>query len=683
MNFINFRNAVNTQINSMANMTLFRVANSEDLREVYLKTIPVEHNPIYKTEPTYKCDCCLAFIKHIGNMIGIDADMNIHTIWDINVDDEFQNVANTLASIVRSAPIKSVYKHYEQSVGAKTTFTNFDKVGGVISNEGKAPSFSHLYANVPASGFMQQHKIAKYLGEIKANYDVLKRTFTEHKIEAYETVLELIGSNNLYRGEEFENPVRCMYNILKENGYQEHGDKYLWVKALQLGNNAKFRNSAIGTLVTDLSDGMDLEQAVRLFESKVAPENYKRTSAIITPRMLAEANAKVEELGIESALPRRYAKLEDVTINNVLFADRSIQTESGYLTSILEDSTTKKADEAPKKTTEISIDDFIKDVLPKANTIEALVENYQMNNLVSLIAPVHNDSKNILKWNNNFSWSYAGNITDASIKQAVAHHGGKTEGTLRVSLAWHNSDDLDIYVEKFRSGTVYYGNKREFGAELDIDMNVGAVPGHGVDHKNPIENIVWPKDISDGKYKVYVRNACVRNECKNNNGFKVELAYGDKSLIYSSEINPCSGNSLSQITVVEFTVKNGQISEITGHLPEENTPKDVWSIKTKTYQKVNAIMYSPNHWDDNKVGNKHFFFMLQGCKNPSDCTGIYNEFLIPELHDHRKVFEVLGSKLKAPYTDNQISGLGFSSTKRADLVVRVKGEVNRVFTIKF
>lgn len=34
MNFINFRNAVNTQINSMANMTLFRVANEEDWRRM-------------------------------------------------------------------------------------------------------------------------------------------------------------------------------------------------------------------------------------------------------------------------------------------------------------------------------------------------------------------------------------------------------------------------------------------------------------------------------------------------------------------------------------------------------------------------------------------------------------------------------------------------------------------------
>lgn len=53
--------------------------------------------------------------------------------------------------------------------------------------------------------------------------------------------------------------------------------------------------------------------------------------------------------------------------------------------------------------------------------------------------------------------------------------------------------------------------------------------------------------------------------------------------------------------------------------------------------------------------------------------GIYNEFLRNDLDKRRKVFEVLGNRTKCPVSTEQLSGLGFSSTQRNTLTVRVKG----------
>ena len=57
----------------------------------------------------------------------------------------------------------------------------------------------------------------------------------------------------------------------------------------------RIRNTAIGTLLTDLSDGTPLEIAVKAFEAKVAPTNYKRTTALITPGMVKEAMKTIAE----------------------------------------------------------------------------------------------------------------------------------------------------------------------------------------------------------------------------------------------------------------------------------------------------------------------------------------------------------------------------------------------------
>jgi hypothetical protein len=84
-------------------------------------------------------------------------------------------------------------------------------------------------------------------------------------------------------------------------------------------------------------------------------------------------------------------------------------------------------------------------------------------------------------------------------------------------------------------------------------------------------------------------------------------------------------------------------------------------------------MYSPNHWNDQKIGAKHVIFALQNCKNPEPTRGIYNEFLRSDFEKHRKVFEVLGSKTKCKYSDDQISGVGFTAARGDTVTVVVDG----------
>lgn len=45
--------------------------------------------------------------------------------------------------------------------------------------------------------------------------------------------------------------------------------------------------------------------------------------------------------------------------------------------------------------------------------------------------------------------------------------------------------------------------------------------------------------------------------------------------------------------------------------------------------------------------------------------------------------EVLGAKLKAESTQNQLSGVGFNSTVRDEVVLRLSGSHKRVIKVKF
>jgi len=281
----------------------------------------------------------------------------------------------------------------------------------------------------------------------------------------------------------------------------------------------------------------------------------------------------------------------------------------------------------------------------------------------------------MFKWPNNFSWSYAGDVAD-SIKERVKRAGGSVEGDLCCRLAWDYTDDLDFHMHEPRSYHISYLNRRTLsknGGMLDVDAN-------GADglRPDPVENIFYRDrhKMTPGVYTLKVNNY---NRRSSGTGFEVEIEFEGTTHHFAYEKALRTGET---ITVAEIEYKNGGF-KITSPLPSSQTSKTVWSLPTQAFHKVNVVALSPNYWDEKTVGNKHYFFMLDGCRNEDRARGFFNEFLSEELNAHRKVLEVVGAKMKTEEADNQLSGLGFSSTQRNYILARVKGSFNRVVKIVF
>ena len=322
-------------------------------------------------------------------------------------------------------------------------------------------------------------------------------------------------------------------------------------------------------------------------------------------------------------------------------------------------------------------------LLPEIKGMEILFKGTHLGNLMSLTAPVHPEPKQLFRWDNDFAWSYGGNVAD-SIKERVKKAGGQVTGTLRVSLSWFNFDDLDLHIEeppgrnvRGLHGRICFSNKKGWtGGTLDVDMNAGSGTT-----REPVENVIWPDKVPDGPYKVIVNNYAARET--SDPGFVVEVENAGKI----SHFKYNKGVRHKQdFAVCTLHMKSGVIERIDPGeigLTSYTFSQKKWGLDTESYVKVSAVMLSPNYWGDNHVGNKHTFFVLEGAQSDEDTRGFYNEFLHPRLEPHRKVFEVIADKTKCRPTDGQLAGLGFSSTKKESFIVRAQqGKKQRVFNVQ-
>ncbi|BBK03794.1 hypothetical protein [Enterobacter phage EspM4VN] len=670
-----FAVAVNNNVLAMSATGLFMTNIDKDaLWDLYLSSFPAGTNPLYRERTEHDCTCCKQFIRNIGGVVTITPDYEMITIWDgIQLGNEYDVVAAALSAYVKQHAIVDVYFNDTKKVGVESNHEMKD---------GNVRTYNHFHTDLLSKFVLRGDDIASKKGEIRQAVEVFRRSAEELTLESVEIVLELIDQNSLYRGDEHKHTVKNFFDFKRklfprvQQMPEAQKSMFYWYEGTRenVARSLGIRNTVIGTLLQDLSEGRDLETAVKSFEAKVAPTNYKRPTALVTKSMIENAQKEVEALGLTDSLGRRYAVYDDLTINNVLFADLAAQKKMDPFAQLA--SEVKTPTKSLDKVEEITIDDFLANVLPKAHSMEVLVENSHTGNLMSLIAPATAGAPNLFKWNNGFSWSYNGEVAD-SIKERVKTAGGNVDGFLRVSLAWHNNDDLDLSMNDPLHNHVYYHNRRSAtGATLDIDMN----GMDGIDpNRRPVENIFFSDErrLRDGEYKFYVTNFRQRETC--DAGFEIEVEYKGQTKRYSHPVM----KDKDRILAVVIDVRAGQVVDIRSDLKDDARSQEIWGIKTAVFQKVQLVLNSPNHWDGEQTGNKHVFFILEGCANPVGTRGFYNEYLKPELDKHRKVFEMLGGKIKVQPSTEQLSGLGFSTTQRNHVFVKVSGSFNRTVKVVF
>lgn len=624
------------------NVPLYKTTTPKDLIwDLYLDSFPSD------MQQEFNCNCCKSFLRRYGNLVTINADLTFNTLWDYRSGDPvYDKVFNNLHQLIISqVKINCVYDPGQSELG-----TLHNEVSPVSKHYPR--TWHHWYMDVGNLYTDMGNNKANELTSLKVT---LFNTLDKLQEDTLNQLIEKIKVNEVYRGHEFLASVEALLNIyLKYLSLYNtpEADLYLWDITVKRPDIARIKNTAIGTLIMDVCSGESWEFSLRKF--KYMMSSYKESSGTVTASQLERAKQVFTDEGYMTSLQREFATADDLHPNNILWQTPKVED---YVPSNPFDTLQPtKAIQEVKVAKSVSLDAFISQVIPNSDSVKLLFEKNHEANLMSLIKASKPESPNMFYWDNAFSWMYNGNSSDG-LYERITKAGGKVNGEVVHSLGWHHEDDYDLHLYT-PHGHVYYGKKRLAGIELDVDMNAGSVVS------DPVENIYFAKGFTfpEGTYTLKVHNFNLRRSDKTEFPMVVRTKHGDTVFEHTSNVRIREDK---YVTILTYQYKDGKFifPENATFVNVSGKSEQVWGMYTDQWQEVKAITLSPNYWETNR-GNKHIFLFLEGCVNPSKTVyGYTNEFLKPELHQHhRQVLQVLKDKTMIPWSGNQLSGVGFSTT---------------------
>lgn len=240
MEFVKFKRAVHAQFNQLAagaDMLFLTNVDKDALWDCYLNSFPEEERQ------SHNCNNCKHYIRHYGRVVAIK-DNKVVTMWEnLQLDEPYATVARNLDALVKSKPVVDVFITRDYELGIDRNNAYVDSLQGP-----KVITWNHLYYHMPNQlVYTGTESVSAVMGTLRTTKEVFKRALEELTIDSIETVLDLIGQNALYRGEQFKNDLSVFlghkrhYDSLPD----EEKDNWCWANFNRVGC-ARIRNTAIG-----------------------------------------------------------------------------------------------------------------------------------------------------------------------------------------------------------------------------------------------------------------------------------------------------------------------------------------------------------------------------------------------------------------------------------------------------
>ena len=377
--------AMQTRLNAALDVhgpaSLFYVETTQpDLFMLYLTQLPLSE------AQHHNCNACRHFFQRYGALAVIGTDGQQRSLWPSAVPLEYAAAMSALDAVIRTGRVVSPAFFSQDVLGTPVTgeWTHFAL---------RLPEQTRYHGTLTASQAMAQKR---------EDYATLRRGLAEYSLAIVEQALTLLETDSLYRAEHVIGPARFLKRLHEMRrsgpaGRQRH-DNLVWREVTTAPPGfCTPRSTMIGTLLDDLKSGLSFDAVKRRFAEKMHPLQYQRPQAAPTTGNIAQAEKKVAALGLEPALHRRFARLDEVPKVWEQFVPEQ-QPQSGTVFGHLKPKG-RDIDPSPlvmNTAVPITWAKFSATVLPLAQKIEAFM--HETMNFCGVVTAVHPDAPRLLQW---------------------------------------------------------------------------------------------------------------------------------------------------------------------------------------------------------------------------------------------------------------------------------------------
>lgn len=281
---------------------LFTV-DTDGLFEVFLGELP----PDLVAENT--CGTCRAFVRRYGGLVTIGPDGTAESVlWHGDgTPPMYAKAVAALAEVVENRPVTSVFRSAERAWGA-----------------GEAGGWTHLSVTPPAELIFSAsglYTARQYAAAKREDRVTLERALAEFPHEVVKKAVALLRTEQLYRSDAVLGAGSWLLALherlasVRGKGVvaRRQRENLLWLATASApAGYCHVKSGMIGTLLTDLADGLAHADVTRRFAEKMHPLQYRRPTAAPTDQMIARAERVIGELRAAGSLERRFARLADV-----------------------------------------------------------------------------------------------------------------------------------------------------------------------------------------------------------------------------------------------------------------------------------------------------------------------------------------------------------------------------------
>lgn len=354
------------------NVILYKVdTDTSDIWDVYLGLIKTYGGSVMTNH--FTCSTCRKMVEKFGNVVTIDEDGSIIPVmWG-----GYSHELNSVLSRVHG----SIHDYISKQKVVSEWYSSETYIGSPSTPGKNGEEWTHMSVAIPSvvwQGANAHSLIAKSKERFRGlmNDDTGIHRIPLHVIGA---AIRFFRENELNRSERFLAPAEFHYSIkemMTDSENKNSARAKLWYKLSRAPEGWQNVNSTmIGQLYSWIKDGVDLSEIKRRWNTNTSGENYQRPKAVPSEQTIKQAEELVEKLGIESALHRRFARLEEVDCFWKPTVSQKEESNVGGVFSKIKpknDSTVVKPYEYETSEKKITWEKFVENVLPATLSMRLL-----------------------------------------------------------------------------------------------------------------------------------------------------------------------------------------------------------------------------------------------------------------------------------------------------------------------